>query len=371
LKTCRRGISNLIALIIGGVLIVLLLLPLLFSLEREILSMGIYESAYSNYYSEKDSEGLEFRFDLLGPTPVFKIVNTGSLPAKLIRAWILIDPDTNTLIPVSINVYLLPKQEYDLLNLLDQLRVVLGRDVSPDQVFSLVSSRGNEVLIRQNIISLNIVRTIYMIETPDFRPDRSLLYWNFSTLLNRISASYSLSDTSCGSIGYPSLDYLTYSGVRIYPTKLLFVKTYGGNIVTFSLSTGAGCQGYVFKQLVRIDPNVNTLKIFFRFIALLYSIYYSSRDYDYWRFTVEFRLVNKSYSYASTYTYVLPIYKNPFVLMTTGELASYVTIDVSDAPKDLTYDLYITIYINQDAGRIIYSKTGLDYLVFQGAILNT
>lgn len=369
MRCCFKALSNTVALIIGSVVIISILLPFLISLERMNNLMGVYESNYMEYYSEKNTEQVDFKLDLLGEIPRYKIINYGTLPAKIVRVWVLEDPERGIMRSVSVDILLTPGQEYDLIQLLDQLRNVLNKDLSPDMILSLVTSRGNVILIRQNILSLNIVRTIYSVETPDFRPDRSFLYWNFTQLINtgRIYGKYSLSDSGCGGNGFVGLDYLKDPYGRIlYPTKLLFVKDTSGNVITFYLSSGIACQKYLFRQLIK--PETNNIRIFFRFIALLNSFYSSTYDYDRWRFTVQFRLANGSYIYSSSYTYLLQIYgRGSFILMTTGELAHYVDIDLSGASSDRIYDLEIIITIEQYAGRIISSKVGLDYLVFQGA----
>ena len=367
----RRAVSSATSLIFLVIILVSIITPLIdFYLSG---SSRVFYSAnsYNKFVDERDSENIVFEFRLLD-YPEYKIINRGITPIKIIRAFI--QKEDGSLAIVSLNIDLNPSQSIDLSSIISHISNIINEDISPDKILVLVTSRGNTVSIRNNIVSLNIVNIRYSIETPNFVPDRSLLYWNFSDLLkqNRISASYSTSGAYCSISGEAYLDYMIPGGTRLYPTPLLFVKRKSGDVVIFTFSNSSGCQQYTFRNIISIEPSVSSVRVYFRVIAYITSGYrYSSLEYDYWNLNLSISIRSDNNVIGSGYTIIsVPIYKDPVSLLLVSATTGYIDIPVTSYDPSSRYNLTITLQLTQIAGRILSSVMGLDYIVVQNAKLS-
>ncbi|MEM3960527.1 MAG: hypothetical protein QXQ36_01445 [Sulfolobales archaeon] len=368
MRRSRKALSNIIAIVIGLMIMVVILIPMLEFYLGEVSRVTYSSSIYDSYIRYRDSENPVFEFEILD-TPIFNLSNKGMIPIKIVRVLVL--DSSGEIIPISLDIELGPGQSIDVAQLAYSISQIIGSDVTPDRIIAFVTARGNIVPIRNNIINLNIIRTIYVSEAPDFKPDRSLFYWNFSSVIaqGRIGGWYSKNSSSCSVSGSPYLGYLYVDGRRLYPTQILFINESQRSYVWFSFYNGTACLRYLFKSLLSLDPNVSTVRIYYRFIGYLNTSMYSTLSYDMYNVNISMQISGVEGIVGAGYQVVTIPLKGDSVysLLLVSAFTGYIDVPVSSYNPNSKYDLIITLQITQNTGRIISSVIGLDYLVFQGA----
>jgi len=368
------GPANIAVFTIGILVIILLLTPIInmfFITGSSETLKGLYYVRKFDY--EKYLERADVWIDLLNPQNTFIYFNnTGSETIDIVRAWILIN---NEMIPFKYHIRIEPGGSIDLNKLARDISKVIGATIYPDNILSLVSSRGNVFPIRDAIISLrsssNVVTQLSYRE--EFirifpRPENTLWYPNFSKLIGekRIEGYYQPSVSKGGTCNVKADPIVSY--LDGYNNPLLLLKVSGNRLVQFELDNKqSACEKFVFKNIVNIW-NLQDVSIYMK-IVIRADRLENAPSLGGLYVNVSISFINStlgrisSRAYESTYIPMRDEQSFTYVWQIIVKLDHrFFTVDILREYQDM--EIRIDLY-REGSARYKYI-VGLDYVVIQG-----